>query len=665
MNQAYCVTGHVSLVIAAYPVEVNLTDETGAVTLKGFFMPSVSPGDRVIASGCIDKTQNGIRVPRFHQLRTICRDSAADPLPVTAHDVVSGHVNWRLVRIRGRLQSVQPSELAPDWFFITLDSAGIPVLASAPRQDELLYTLSTLLDSTIDIIGVCTPHDGSRRTRIGPILHYRDFNAIRVVVPPPKDPFDAPDIRQTYSLAPSLVSTLGRHVVHGKVLARWNENKALLQANDGSIVKVEFLEPPACRVGDFIEVLGLPESDLHHINLINAIARPDDAFPCSKPTTLDGQKVLNADRSSLRYVTELHGRAIKITGIVRSLPSAMSPNRVFYLDVGNDLLAVNISMTPGVPSTLQVGMKIQLTGIAVMDIENWRPRLAFPQITGFFVVLRNQEDVRILARPSWWTPHKLVALIAALIAILVGILVWNTALRRLSARKGRELFREQLEHVKAALKTEERTRLAVELHDSLAQNLTGVSLEIDTACKLADEDSIAMRTHLGTAARSLKSCRDELRNCLWDLRSRALEAKTMDEAIRKTLAPHLSGTYVAIRFNVPRERISDNTAHAILRIIRELTLNGIRHGKANKVWVAGNIEGENMLFSVRDNGCGFDPEHAPGFVEGHYGLVGIRERIDEFEGDFTLISTPGKGTKATIALHMPQEEADMTATGGI
>ena len=165
-----------------------------------------------------------------------------------------------------------------------------------------------------------------------------------------------------------------------------------------------------------------------------------------------------------------------------------------------------------------------------------------------------------------------------------------------------------------------------------------------------------MLKHLGIAARTLKSCRDELRNCLWDLRNRALEAKDINDAIRQTLTPHIAGVELVIRFNVPRARISDNTAHAILRIIRELTLNGIRHGKATKIWIAGSLDGAKLRFSVRDNGSGFNPKEAPGFSLGHYGLLGIRERIDAFEGEFRIDSTPGKGTKATITILAPQEE---------
>ena len=129
----------------------------------------------------------------------------------------------------------------------------------------------------------------------------------------------------------------------------------------------------------------------------------------------------------------------------------------------------------------------------------------------------------------------------------------------------------------------------------------------------------------------------------------------MTSAILRTLAPHIQGVDVKVRFNVPRARFSDNTAHAILRIIRELSLNAVRHGHATSIRVAGSIENDKLLFSVSDNGSGFDPASAPGFAEGHYGLLGIQERIAGYEGEFKLESAPGAGTKATIILSVPKE----------
>ena len=164
-----------------------------------------------------------------------------------------------------------------------------------------------------------------------------------------------------------------------------------------------------------------------------------------------------------------------------------------------------------------------------------------------------------------------------------------------------------------------------------------------------------MLDHLCIAAKAHKSCRDELRNCLWDLRSQALEETDMTKAVLKTLQPVVNDSRLAVRFNVPRTRLSDNTAHALLRVVRELVVNAIRHGDAKSVKVAGTINNGKLLCSVTDNGCGFDPDAAPGVLQGHFGLQGIQERIDEIGGTFEITSTPGTGTKATISIPIPHE----------
>ena len=107
---------------------------------------------------------------------------------------------------------------------------------------------------------------------------------------------------------------------------------------------------------------------------------------------------------------------------------------------------------------------------------------------------------------------------------------------------------------------------------------------------------------------------------------------------------------IQIRFNVPRSLFTDNTAHALMRIIRELAVSAVRHGHATVIKVAGAIEDGRLVFSVSDNGSGFDLATAPGVEDGHFGLQGIRERVAEFGGDIEIESALGKGTRVRIAI---------------
>ncbi|MBR3221775.1 MAG: ATP-binding protein [Kiritimatiellae bacterium] len=134
----------------------------------------------------------------------------------------------------------------------------------------------------------------------------------------------------------------------------------------------------------------------------------------------------------------------------------------------------------------------------------------------------------------------------------------------------------------------------------------------------------------------------------------------MNEAIRIALQPHLNDAKLNLRFNVPRARISDNTTHAILRIIRELATNAINHGHATKIDIAGTIDGNRLMMSVRDNGVGFDPEKRPGVRECHFGLQGITERIQQFSGTMHIESARGSGTKVTLTLahHLANDEIE-------
>lgn len=281
---------------------------------------------------------------------------------------------------------------------------------------------------------------------------------------------------------------------------------------------------------------------------------------------------------------------------------------------------------------------------------------ALPRFKKLTLLPRTPDDIRILKDIPWWTPARLQGVIAALLCALIGALLWVRSLRALSEKRGHELLQENADKLSETLRVAERTRLAVELHDSISQNLTGVAMELEAAERCSTDCTPSLISHLNSAAGTLRSCRSELKNCIWDLKSNALEEPTIEAAIRKTLVPYLKGVELSIRFTVPRELLTDNTCHSFLSIIRELTVNGIRHGHASVIKIAGAIENNLLLFSVTDNGCGFDPKSAPGINEGHFGLEGISERLSSLGGTLTLRSAPGKGCKAVISINLPQNQ---------
>ena len=222
-------------------------------------------------------------------------------------------------------------------------------------------------------------------------------------------------------------------------------------------------------------------------------------------------------------------------------------------------------------------------------------------------------------------------------------------------RRARTLYRERLAHVHTELKVQERTHLAVEIHDSLSQTLTGVALQIDAAIKANDMHREQATAHLSAARQLLASCRHELRCCIWDLRNCTFAEANLTEAIRRMLAAHTENTKLSVRFNVPRLKLSESLMHTVLRIVYELVANAIRHGKASQVRIAGEYRNGIIRFSVSDNGCGFDPNDHPGPLQGHFGLQGIQERLKRLNGEISIQSAIGQHTKMTVAIPAYQE----------
>lgn len=349
-------------------------------------------------------------------------------------------------------------------------------------------------------------------------------------------------------------------------------------------------------------------------------------------------------------VSWLHGKLIRTEGIVIDQPVVGSAQKIVTLKDGDATLPIDLTSATNALVQISVGCRLAVVGICIVETETGRAFAAFPHTFGILLVPRSTSDITILAYPPWWAPGKFIIILALLAALLVLIFIRNRVLKSIIAHKSQQLAQEKAATIASEQRIAERTNLAVELHDSLSQNLSGVACQVAAARGAVALGQEAAYGHLDAAAHMLLSCRTELRRCLTDLRSDALEETDFTSAIRKVLAPVASNAETALQFDVPRAALKDTEAHAVLCIIRELVANAIRHGHARHVRIDGSLEQSTIRFSVRDDGCGFAPDRSPGPSEGHFGLEGVRARVKRLSGTFDLRSAPGEGTCATVTL---------------
>ena len=562
------------------------------------------------------------------------------------------------IRVVGTVMEVAHDEIDAmiDFLLIKDGTATLPV---AIYRDQLKIA-SSLLDARISISGLYYCNTSGKRIFSGPYLDARTctgLGEVRVIRPALADPCETPPLETNPTPTPQEIASMGRRSVEGTVLAVWNGNRLLIRTDRQSLINVELADGskrPA--VGAFVLIAGYPVTDLYQINLVKASCttlrqpRLDTAAPISVPA-----RCLLRDKKNRPCIKpDFHGEFISLAGEVKKLPT--NPREPLVLACDDMLLSVTIPDETALPPNLILGCTVEVSGICVIEAETWHPYFVFPRIKGILLVIRSADDIRILARPPWWTPARLGAVIVTLLLALAAFIIWVRVLNRLVARRGRELFETQIAEASASLKVEERTRLAAELHDALSQNLSAVACQV-SAAKSTASDNTETQSLLTTAERMLQSSRTELTRCLWDLRGDALEESDFTRAVENTLRRLSLAADIRVRFNVPRTCVDDTTAHAILCIVRELVTNASKHGNATEIHVAGEMHGNVLSFSVQDNGTGFDTACRKGIAEGHFGLEGIRDRVNRLDGTFDLTSSPGSGAKAVVNLTLKQESS--------
>lgn len=653
-----------------YPTEDNgwictIGDATNEVEMLGKTFsfgddveaaPPVRPGDLMRATGFI-KLGDGKLYVCHTKLEQV---SACDPdtIPLVSPEEIyrPGQLH-RLLRMRGIVRDAAPDDSDPNFIHLTLADVRGQAQVMVIQPTFLPVSFLHLIGSEVIACGICSDNTRGLRRHVGRLLAVSGLENVTTVTPP-KSFADAPELKVLARSLPRTISGVGFHRTEGTVLASWSGDTFLLKTDGGNVVRVRLQDGTPPEFGTRVETLGLPVTDYYHINLIHAAWQPSPRAPAAAepPRDTTPRELLFNAGGFPQLMIPHHGETIRLTGIVRYLPGESESDTRLQIECDGRLVSVEMSALTPPPGDLGIGCRVSVSGICVMIADDWHIDSTERPEPGFFLVPRSNDDLVILTRPSWWTPGRLLALFVTALVALLGTVLWNVSLNRRANRRGRELAEEQLARVSSELKVGERTRLAVELHDALSQTLTGISMQIDTAAGLAPGGSPALSRCLELASRTIDACRLELKDTLWDLRSAALDETSLDAAIRKTLCQNLSGVTLSVRFNVPREALSDNTTHALLKIIRELASNSLRHGKATSLRIAGAIDGGRLHFSVTDNGSGFDPDLAPGVAEGHFGLQGIVERLERLNGEIKIESAPGRGSRISGSLPLPDAE---------
>jgi signal transduction histidine kinase/ligand-binding sensor domain-containing protein len=204
----------------------------------------------------------------------------------------------------------------------------------------------------------------------------------------------------------------------------------------------------------------------------------------------------------------------------------------------------------------------------------------------------------------------------------------------------------------------ERTRIAREIHDTLAQGFVAVSVHLELVAQLMRNSAEAAREQLEHAQALVRSSLEDARMSIWELRSQTPEREDLatrmlrmaEEVVARNGAParvqmQVAGTNHPLQPDLERE---------LARIAREAVVNAVRHGRPKNILLRLEFDGSMFGMEVRDDGEGFAGA-PPGRNEGHFGILGMRERAQAMGADLTVESAAGEGTRVQVKLPLMQD----------
>ena len=246
-----------------------------------------------------------------------------------------------------------------------------------------------------------------------------------------------------------------------------------------------------------------------------------------------------------------------------------------------------------------------------------------------------ETSIAIEQRPFFYRTWWFIELCAVIVGLVI-LLIYK--------------YRVQQVRMRFEAVLEERNRLAREMHDTVIQGCTGVSALLEAASMNVAKEDVSSglmdfaRLQLGTTI-------NEAREAIWNLRKTS-DAASLGEKLESMTRE------VGNEFQIPVEcsidgspfTVTEPVAHDLLMVAREAVYNSMLHGHPTRVSVALIYQRRELMLALNDDGCGFSPRQIENGNGRHFGLKGMRERVERSGGNFHLISSPGSGVQIEVRL---------------
>ena len=240
---------------------------------------------------------------------------------------------------------------------------------------------------------------------------------------------------------------------------------------------------------------------------------------------------------------------------------------------------------------------------------------------------------------SYGLPNISMFLLGCVFSLALPLALW--ARRRLHAM--RMEFR-------LAIVKEERERLARELHDTVIQDCTGLSVLLEAMASAAERDEPLPKDLLDCAREQARRAVEDARNAVWNLRRPEKDTDLVVEL--RDLATQMTsngGSSVKVQHNVASLPVPASSAAEISMTVREAICNAVRHSGTEKILVNLCSDSKGLCVSIQDYGCGLSAAVKPSDSR-HFGIVGMQERMRRLGGGLQIDDMPGAGTTVNLML---------------